>query len=98
MRTLLDKEDELAAQIDAVEARIDLRIAEINAAVGEMVDYPISEKDIKDFDDQNKADIEKLEAEIRVLTDQRTMLSARIYEYEVARRSFLGLPELPKLQ
>jgi PAS domain-containing protein len=98
MRALLNKADELTSQIDALEARIDRRIAEINVLLDEIVDYPISEKDGKDFDDQNKADVEEREAEIRVLVDQRMVLGRRIYEYEVARRSVLGLPELPKPQ
>jgi len=98
MRALLDREDELTTRIDVIESRIDIKIAEINTLVEEMRDYPVSKKDIKDFDDQNKTDVERLEAEKRVLIDQRTVLSRRIYEYEVARRSFLGLPELPKLQ
>lgn len=97
MRTLLDKEDELASQINGVEVRIALKIAEINALLNEMVDYPTTEKEMNDFDDQIKIDIEQLEAEMRVLMGQRTVISRRIYEYEMARRSFLGLPQLPEL-
>jgi len=98
MQALLDEEDDLITRIDAVEDRIDLKIAEINASVGEMADFPVIEKDLKDFDAQNKVDMEKLDAEMQGLVNQRTVLTRRIYEYEVARRRVLDLPELPKRQ